>query len=200
MTHGNQRKDIHQLTKKEKLFLKLLHLLNEISGKAGTKSYIFGGLTLDIWHGRFLRDHYDIDVLTENLHSLEPEFVEQFSGAGYETHHLGNNDFKAIKDEVKIHFGHLDIKNGSVEWTHDGENGSIFFPEEWLDRNVHYFYYIETFTITPEFEYVLKMHPELMNPEWTLREKDQVARMKLAEMLSGKYGDLSILRKRVKPT
>lgn len=31
---------------------------------------------------------------------------------------------------------------------------------------------INIHTVKPEFQYVLKLHPEFMNPEWKWREKD----------------------------
>lgn len=197
MAVSEKIKIIREFSEKEKIYLETLRLLNEFSEQIGTRTYVFGGLTLDIWVGGLLRSHHDIDCLTENLHSLEDEFDQLFSHAGYETKHLTNDDFKAEKGDVKVQFGHLDIKDGRVEWTHNGDKGSIFFPEDWLDRDAHDFYGSKAYTVKPELEYVLKIHPELMNPEWIPRNKDLAARQKLTEILQSRSIELSALREQV---
>lgn len=175
------------------LYLRTLGLLSKFSKIYNTKSYIFGGLTLDIWEGKFLREHDDIDVLCEQMYLHRGMFHDFFSKQGYETKDLENYDFKAIKKEAKIHIGHLEIRDSQVEWKHNGDKGSIIFAKDWLDQKVYHFYDIELFTVKPEFEYVLKTHPELMNPDWVLRQKDLDARERLINLLDDKYGDLDSL-------
>ncbi len=165
-------------------YLDTLHLLYEASQKLQTQSYIWGGLTLDIWEGRFLRKHHDIDVLTTHLYSLLPAFEEVFGEAGYETRILGNGDLKVVNPDVNLHLGHVNCVDGLVEWTHNGTNGSLVFPQHWLNSRPYQFYTCSVMTVTPEFEYVLKMHPERMNPAWIPREKDLTARDVLTSLLA----------------
>lgn len=169
---------------KEKTYLEALNSLYDFSFQLKTKTYIFGGLTLDVWENKFLRDHHDIDCLTVDLHTLRDNFRTLFEKSGYKTEDLDNGDFRALKGDLKMHMGHLKIEDETVEWTHNGEKGSIFFPKNWLSENSNQFYGTNVYTADPKFEYTIKVHPELMNPEWMPRDKDIVARRKLEQLLT----------------
>lgn len=176
-----------------------LKLINKISKELEIKSYVWGGLTLDIWSGEFIREHSDIDVLTENLHENEEYFDKAFSQEGFDTKHLINDDFKAVKGDVRIHFGHINIfEKSEIEWTHNGDKESLILPIDWLDSDGYEFYDLEVYTTRPEFEYVLKMHPEFLNPDWKPRAKDLLARVELEKILGDKYTDLKVLKNNVR--
>jgi len=185
------------LSIEEKTYLAALQHLNVFSKVIGVKSYIFGGLTLDIWAGKLLRPHGDIDCLTENLHTHEQQFRRLFLQAGYQTKHLSNKDFLAIKNKVEVHLGHVTIQQGRIEWTHNGDIESIFFPQTWLNKKAHDFYELKTYTVKPEFEYVIKSNPALMNPAWKPRKKDLKAIRELAKILQKQNVDLPSLQEQV---
>ncbi len=112
---------------------------------------------MDIWEGRFLREHHDVDALTEDLHTLFPVFEQVFSRAGYDTREVENGDLKIASTEVKLHIGHVICSGKKAEWTHNGAKGSLVFPQRWLDTSPYQFYSCEVMTVAPEFEYVIKI-------------------------------------------
>lgn len=80
---------------------------------------------------------------------------------------------KITKANLKVHFGHLQIAEEKAEWLHNGKLGKIEFPPDWLSNEVIKFQNSDLHAVKPEFQYVLKTHPEFMNPSWILREKDK---------------------------
>jgi hypothetical protein len=68
-------------------------------------------------------------------------------------------------------------------WRHVGEQGTLFFPADWLDPTPRRFYGVPAFVSGVRFEYAIKTHVRLLNPEWQLRDKDRAAlRILRAEM------------------
>ena len=47
--------------------------------------------------------------------------------------------------------------------------------------------------VEPEFEYVVKEHPQILNPDWKPRDKDIIAKQYLKEMLEARDVDLDML-------
>ena len=54
---------------------------------------------------------------------------------------------------------------------------------DWLVPQSIIFYEVELHVVSPELQYVLLAHPELLNPEWVRREKDIAALASLNEIL-----------------
>jgi hypothetical protein len=52
--------------------------------------------------------------------------------------------------------------------------------------------------VAAELQYVLKEHPELLNPDWPIRDKDRLERAYLEDLLRGKGIELCALHKLVK--
>ena len=159
-----------------------MRLVETCSTKLGTTSWIWGGFTVDIYTGRILREHEDLDYLTLNLHNLKSQFTELFESIGWQVQNLDNGDIKLRKDGLKIQLGHVEFTD-KAKWTHNGEKGHIYFPIKWLRQEMIRFYGIELHVVEPEFQYVLKEYPEMLNPEWVLREKDIVAKQQLRAIL-----------------
>ena len=171
--------------REEKKFknLKALDTVERIANNAGTTAYIWGGLTSDICCGSFLREHDDTEHLVLDLHVHRKYIQDEFNRLGWITKVLGNDDLKAERAEIKIHLGNVRIKNHRAYWYHNGNKGYISFPDFWLVKDPVHFMNITVHVVKPEFQYVLKSNPRLMNPEWKLREKDTYDRTVLREIL-----------------
>lgn len=162
-----------------------MKLVETLSTTLKTTSWIWGGFTADIYVGRLLREHSDLDYLTLNLHQLKPQFAGAFARQGWQVQYLDNNDLKLRKNGIKVHLGHIEFA-AEVKWTHNGEKGYICFPISWLRFEVARFYGIELHVVEPEFQYILKEHPELLNPDWILRDKDKADKAHLRDILEKK--------------
>jgi ribosomal protein S18 acetylase RimI-like enzyme len=146
--------------------------------------------------GRLLREHNDIDYLTLNLHRLKSRIAEILSEHGWQTKDLENGDLSLKKENVKVHLGNVEI--GDVaRWTHNGERGALLFPVSWLSIETIEFYGMEVHVVAPELQYVLKECPELLNPDWILREKDTLEKEHLRQILLKKEIDICSLQELV---
>ncbi|HEY3311801.1 MAG TPA: hypothetical protein VGK00_09195 [Anaerolineales bacterium] len=159
---------------KNDLFLEAISLVESYFTRLGTFSWIWGGFTLDIYQDQILREHDDVDYLTHNLHHLIPQVTTHFDNHNWRSDLLENGDLKLTRDDIKIHLGHVEFTD-KVRWTHNGEKGSIWFPREWLDPKPKIFLGSFIHVVEPEFQYVMLEHPQLLNPAWRYREKDDLA-------------------------
>lgn len=173
------------LSNKNELNLLAMALVETYSKSLNSLSWIWGGFTIDIYKNRFLREHDDLDYLTLNLHSLIPQFTKLFENCGWQANLLENGDLKLEREGIKIHLGHVELSD-KVRWTHNGDKGSIWFPQEWLISKPVSFCGIEVHVVEPEFQYVIFEHPQMLNPNWKHREKDIVARKYLRSCVEGK--------------
>jgi hypothetical protein len=165
--------------------LSAMRQVEEVSGSVHTTSWIWGGLTADIHHGCFLREHDDLDYLTLHLHELIEPLSRRFQEAGWQAQQLSNGDLKMEKSAVEVRLGHIALTQ-EICWAHNGDLGSLFFPENRLVQEPKRFYDIDIHVIAPELQYVLLEHPELLNPDWESRDKDTAARARLKTMLGAK--------------
>lgn len=158
-------------SERKRKILEVMKLVEDVSLSLDTITWLWGGLVVDVIKGKFLREHDDLDYLTMNLHQLKSQISEKFINCGWSTKNLENGDLKLTKDDVKIHLGHIELSD-KVNWTHNGEKGSLFFPLSWLPFEVIDFYGAKVHVVSPELQYVLKNNPKLLNPEWESRDKD----------------------------
>ncbi len=175
-------------------FMETIALVENISRSLQTISWVWGGFTTDIYMGQILREHDDLDYLTLNLHKLKPYFVEAFLDCGWQVKNLENGDLKFKKDSIKVQLGNIEFGE-RARWTHNGGNGSLLFPVSWLSSNVVEFAGIKLHVIAPELQYVLKEHPELLNPAWLMREKDIFDKEYLRDFLLKRQVDVCSLHK-----
>lgn len=171
-------------SEKNQQYLSLLEDIYDISAQIGTKTYIWGGMAIDIWEGHFLREHGDLDGFVENLIENLDVMIEEFIKREYEV--TFNDEFLIL--EVKSGLVHASLNplqiNGKVaEWMHIGNEGSVYFPSEWLDQIPRSFYNIKVYTSGIRFEYAVKTKISMLNPEWNLREKDLLAIKYMKEKL-----------------
>jgi hypothetical protein len=165
-------------------YLKFLKDIYEVSCESGTKTYIWGGFTADIMEGSFLREHGDLDGFTEDLmnkrHSLEAGYAKR----GYAVEF--NTDFNILKigrNGLHAGFNLLEIDCNVAMWRHIGDEGTVFFPSEWLDREPRSFYGIYAYTAGILFDYGFRNIACRCNPHWKEREKDKAAKEYLKEKI-----------------
>lgn len=164
-------------------YLDLFAFIDLLSQQIGTKAYLWGGWIPDVYSDKVLREHDDAEHLIIDLYDHIDKLQKVFDILDWETKILENGDLKVIKEDVKVHFGHLEIKNDKAEWFHNGSLGKIIFPKEWLNNAELLFQGRRIHAVSPEFQYILKLHPEYMNPDWQHREKDRADLEVLKQLL-----------------
>ena len=169
----------------EAALIQSMKLVEEISTSLHTTSWVWGGLTMDIYQGCLLRDHHDVDYLTLHLHDLKEPLTGAFLTNGCQAWRLDNGDLKLKKEDIEIQLGHITFSN-EVRWTHNGELGSLFFPLEWLNQQSRRFCEIDLHVVAPEFQYIILFHPTLLNSKWIPREKDVTSMASLKSILEAK--------------
>jgi len=165
-----------EISEKNRQYLILLDDIYNISSAFGIKTYIWGGFSIDIWENKLLREHGDLDGFIENLTENIDGLIKSYKNRGYEA--AFNTEFsmlKVEKDLVHAGFNPLKFNGKTAEWKHIGDEGSVYFPADWLDETPRNFYDVKAYTAGIKFEYALKTKVSMLNPEWQLREKDKEA-------------------------
>ncbi len=164
------------MSERQKLQLQVLKDIYEVSCSCSTKTWIWGGLVIDILEGHFIREHNDIDCFSLNLLDVKNGMDTLFKQRGYATEYLSDVDmFKIDLHGCHAAFNRLEIDKDVAMWRHIGNEGTLFFPMAWLNKSPFSFYDIPTLVSGIEFEYVIKAKVKLLSPIWDLREKDTEA-------------------------
>jgi hypothetical protein len=165
-------------------YLTFLRDIYEVSAACGTKTYIWGGFTTDIYEGRFLREHGDLDGFTENLMVHKDSLAAAYENRGYKAELISAFSILVIRrDGLHAAFNPLELDHSIAMWRHIGDRGTVFFPAEWLDAVPRNFYDIKAYTSGMCFEYGFRSIAGDVNPAWTLREKDRDALLYLERKL-----------------
>ena len=144
---------------------------------------------MDIFEGRFLREHHDIDCFTLNLLDVKSDMNVLFKQKGYSTEYLSDIDmFKIDQHRCEAAFNRLEIDNDVAMWRHIGNEGTFYFPRVWLENRTRYFYDTPVLVSGIEFEYSIKTKVKLLSPIWELREND----LKALEFWNRKFVDQNI--------
>ncbi len=167
-------------------YITVFSYIDSLCELLGTRAYMWGGWVPDIYSGKILREHDDGEHLVVNLYNYRDRIKSSFDVLGWETKLLENDDLKVVKEGMKLHFGHLETSGTTSMWFHNGKNGKIVFPTSWLNDEQVAFHRHSIHSVHPEFQYVLKLHPEFMNPAWGHRGKDLMDIKVLKEILSSK--------------
>jgi len=164
------------LSEGRQVCLRFLQDIYEVSATLGTRTYIWGGLVIDILQGEFLRDHRDVDGFTLNLLDVKDEMAARFAGRGYAASWQDDVDILRIdKNGLHAVFNRLELEGDLAMWRHVGEQGTLFFPADWLDPAPRSFYGVPVHVSGVRFEYAIKSSVRLLNPEWKPRDKDRAA-------------------------
>lgn len=173
------------LSDSNRVQLALLRDIYEVSGLCGTQTYIWAGLVRDIVCGHFLRDHGDVDGFTLNLWQLRDDLADLYRQRGYIVSFLEEFHILRIdRDGVHAAFNRLEVDGETAMWRHIGDQGTVYFPRQWLSDTPLSFYDVPVLISGIEFEYAIKMHPQLLSPTWHGREKDVEAIAWLSERLA----------------
>jgi hypothetical protein len=173
----------------QKQQLQILKDIYEVSRSCSTNTYVWGGLVMDIFEGRFLREHHDIDCFTLNLLDVKSDMNVLFKQKGVSTEYLSDIDmFKIDQHRCEAAFNRLEIDNDVAMWRHIGNEGTFYFPRVWLEKRTRYFYDTPVLVSGIEFEYSIKTKVKLLSPIWELREND----LKALEFWNRKFVDQNI--------
>ncbi len=171
-----------ELSERNKCHLALLKDVYEVSEACGTRTYIWAGLVRDVLAGEFLREHGDVDGFTLNLWALRDGLAALYRQRGYAVSFLEEVQFLQIaRDGVHATINRLDLDGNTAMWRHIGDQGTVYFPRQWLSAAPHSFYDVQVFVSGIEFEVAIVTHPHLLGPEWEGREKD----VEMLEWLNG---------------
>jgi hypothetical protein len=167
-------------------------LVEQASASMNTVSWVWGGWVSDIYAGRVLRSHHDVDFLTLHLRERDSEIAAWFVARGWTSLILANGDLGLRRPSVKMELGRLEL-GVQARWMHNGEKGSLWFPRNWLQPEPVAFCGRVVHVVQPELQYVLLEHPELLNPAWKPRPKDLADRESLRLLLQQRGVDPSSL-------
>lgn len=181
----------------DKRTLQGFSFMEMITSQIGVKAFLWGGWLPDIYSNRLLRKHEDMDYLIENLYDCRNKLQQIYKTYGWKTEIISNNDLVITKDKFNIQLGHMEIKKDRVVWFHNGQKGQIVFPVSWLNQKQINFLGIKIHAVKPQFQYILKSHPEFMNPVWKTRLKDKHDLLVLKKLLLQKGVNLSTLEGRM---
>lgn len=154
-------------------YIETFALIETTCTEIGTRAYLWGGWIPDVYSGEVLRQHDDAEYFVVDLYKYRSKLQKIFSGLNWETKVVENGDLVIKKAGMKFQFGHLEVNDKEAIWFHNGTKGQIIFPKQWLNDNQIVFQKMKFHAVLPEFQYVLKLHPEFMNPDWTKRNKDK---------------------------
>ena len=172
------------LSETNKRNLAILRDIYDVSGLCSTRTYVWAGLVQDILAGKFLREHRDVDGFTLNLWGVRYEMAALYEQRGYAISFLDDVHILRIdRDGVHAVFNRLEFDGETAMWRHAGDEGTVYFPKQWLSDTPQCFYDTRVFVSGIEFEYSIKTHPHLLNPEWAGRTKDADALKWLNSML-----------------
>lgn len=174
-----------QLSPSNRAQLALLRDIYEVSRLCGTRTYIWAGMVRDLVSGHFLRDHGDVDGFTLNLWRLRDDLAALYRERGYVVSFLDEFHILRIdRDGVHAAFNRLEVDGDTAMWRHIGDQGTVYFPRQWLVDTPLPFYDVPVLISGIEFEYAIKTHPQLLSPTWHGREKDVEAIAWLSERLA----------------
>lgn len=172
------------LSEKNIQYLAMLEDIDRISSLVGTKTYVWGGMTLDIWEGRFLREHGDLDGFVENLEENLAALTQEYQACGYAVKYIHSFSMLEIhRGLVHASFNPLKLDGKIAQWQHIGREGTVYFPADWLDALPRAFYGTKAYTSGLRFEYAIKTKISMLHPTWQLREKDRAAIEQMQKMI-----------------
>ena len=97
----------------------------------------------------------------------------QFLQKGYAVTFLDEIDMLQVKrNGCGAAFNRLEIDNDIAMWRHIGNEGTVFFPVNWLSNTTYNFYDARMLVSGAELEYSIKANVKLLSTVWQPRQKD----------------------------
>ena len=187
-------KDKNAISKGNQGYLEIIKDIYEVSVDCSTKTYIWGGIAIDILQGTFLREHKDLDGFVENMMTVLAQLINKYQNKGYSTEFQNDINMLIIKKgNQHAVFNPLDIYENVAIWRHIGDHGTVYFPLSWLDNIPRSFYDTKVYTSGLYFEYAFRKIAKFINPEWKERKKDKIVK----EHLETKIREESINAKNI---
>ena len=177
------------ISRRNRVLLAGMRLVEAISASVGTISYIWGGFALDIHQGQLLREHSDLDYLTVDLARHKPELAALFARKRWPAKVVSNGDLSPRRSGYRMQLGNITIAGDRVRWTFAGEAGFLEFPRSWLHPGPVRFCGVDVHVVEPEFEYVIKCCPQMFNPDWKARANDDEVRSHIRALLDRRHVD-----------
>jgi len=179
-------------------YLEMMRDIYEVSAACSTKTYIWGGFVIDIFEGKFLREHGDLDGFVENMMTVLKKLIFEYRNRGYHTEFRKDINMLIIrKGNQHAAFNSLDIDSTVAMWRHIGDQGTVYFPYSWLDNSPRSFYNVKVYTSGLYFEYGFRKIVHLLNPEWKEREKDRAAKEYLENRIKAEGIDSKTILKSI---
>lgn len=165
------------ISKSNQGYLEIIKDIYEVSVACFTKTYIWGGIAIDIFQDTFLRDHVDLDGFVENMMSVLDQLINKYKNKGYSTEFRSDINMLVVKKgNQQAAFNPLDAYENVAMWRHIGDHGTVYFPLSWLDNIPRNFYDTKVYTSGLYFEYAFRKIAKFLNPEWKEREIDKIVR------------------------
>jgi hypothetical protein len=165
-------------------YLQFMKDIFEISEECSIRTYIWGGFTSDIFEGKFLREHHDLDCFTQNLVDNLEVLMDKYKARGYFANFRHDINMLEIRNGNEYaSINSLDIDQTVAMWRHIGNEGTVFFPLDWLDKEPRQFYNVKVFTSGLKFEYGFRSIAHSLNPRWKEREEDIVVKKYLNDKI-----------------
>lgn len=120
-----------EISESNRGYLEFLRDIYEVSVSCSTRTYIWGGFTIDILEGRFLREHKDLDGFAANMLMVLDQMMMLYKEKGYRTKFFEDVHMLEIrKGDLHASFNRLETEEGIAMWRHIGDQGTVYFPEE----------------------------------------------------------------------
>ena len=138
-------------------YLTFLKYIYDLSNACATVTYIWGGFTLNL-----------LEVLDRVMALYEQR--------GYATQFREDIDMLVIsRGDLHAAFNRLEIDGAIAMWRHIGNEGTVYFPADWLDDAPQDFYDTRAYSAGIQLDYTLKTNIRMIHATWELREKDRAA-------------------------
>lgn len=174
------------ISPRNRIFLQMIRDIWVVSETCSTRTYLWGGFAADIFEGRLLRDHGDLDGFVFNMMAIKDRLIIEYRSRGYEVRFDDKFNMLIIeKNGVHGAFNPLDVDGEVAMWRHIGDKGTVYFPYRWLDGAPRRFYDADVYTSGLRFEYGFRKIVPRLNPQWKQRDKDREALHYLSEKIRG---------------
>ena len=161
------------LSDRNRIHLEMLRDIFEVSQGCSTRTYMWGGIVVDILRGKFTREHHDLDGFTLNLLDVLEGIQSGYESRGYAVQY--DTKYQILKIEKggeHASFNRLEVEGEMAMWRHVGDYGTIYFPEVWLDETPRRFYGELTLTSGVKFEYAIKKNVKVFRLlRWSISQQ-----------------------------